>query len=255
MRSSIWWTKSDYEDFKKAARLIARTIVTFGTEIWLKSNNTANNSIQDNDLETDFGGKWWCKYGHSRRGLEHLSNIQEGRNRQQCVKKSFKAVMDEQRRQKVNHCFNPERLATVSREYTAWAQDLAYAAGQADQLAVKQNFPVHVKDRNDFVLSNYSYYSSISEEKKEHFDGNILVGDVIGIKTPTPVVLESISKDSQLLDSFTHSNLVLKKHELKEEIKRRNSVDLNIANKTAEVNRRYSTGVNLTRKPAAFAHV
>jgi len=218
LRSSIWWGKSDYEEFKKTARLIARTIMTFGSELWL---NSSSSSSKDHELEVDFGAKWWCKFGHSRRGLEHLSNIREGRNRQQCVKRAFKAVMDEQRRQKVNMARNRERLAFLSREYTGWAQDLSYAAGLADQLAVKENFNLNVKNRDAFVLSNF--ISDPSEEKKEHFDGFVSVGDVIGLQIPTlfSPPKESISNDPQYLDAHTRSNLVLRKLSLKEESKRR----------------------------------
>eukprot|EP00978_Attheya_sp_CCMP212_P023069 scaffold69889_cov32-Attheya_sp.AAC.1 len=170
-KSLVWWQKSDYNDFKKTGRIIAKAMMEGGSEIWLTSTNNAwgrrissgssrrktslsreninnpassltnkntntdtSSSEEGEDDDTDnFGNKWWCKFGHSRRGLEHIASIEEGRERQRNVNASIAAVIKEQQRQRMSGAAKDEyKLATSGRTYTTWARDLALAAGAAD---------------------------------------------------------------------------------------------------------------------------
>lgn len=172
-RSRIWWQRSDYEDFKKAGRIIAKAMVQGGSEIWLqtsdawgKKQSSQGSSIKDSpehisalrkyevnqngeekDVEEDIGHKWWCKFGHSRRGLEHIVSIQEGKQRQKLVNLSISSVLEEQRRQRASNRKDIKKLAAVSMQYTSWAKDLAIAAAAADAEAVETNFHSQAKDR------------------------------------------------------------------------------------------------------------
>lgn len=158
-RSMIWWQRSDYDDFKKTGRIIAKAMLEGGSDIWLQTsdawgrrkdkrvgNNLLNlSSVNDNDEEKSADDeKWWCKFGHSRRGLEHIVTIQEGRQRQKLVNSSIAAVLEEQRRQRISRR-DPSKIASISMQYTSWAKDLALAAGEADEDVVKSNF--HSKSR------------------------------------------------------------------------------------------------------------
>lgn len=57
-------------------------------------------SIVSGHVDEEGNRKWWCEYGHSRRGLEHISDGPEkgkgGQRRQNEVNRSIKAVLDEQ---------------------------------------------------------------------------------------------------------------------------------------------------------------
>ena len=98
-KSDIWWQRSDYEDFRKTGRIITRAMLEGGSKIWLASNesswkknkdkkknkNTGDHvdespeSSESGDTISATGDKWWHKFGHSRRGLEHVVLIDEGR--------------------------------------------------------------------------------------------------------------------------------------------------------------------------------
>lgn len=95
----------------------------------------------DNNSDAgDFGNKWWCKFGHSRRGLEHVVSSSEGKARQQSVLLAIRMVMEEQQRQRASRTKDPNKLRSVAMQYTSWAKDLALAAGAADAEAVASNF-------------------------------------------------------------------------------------------------------------------
>lgn len=168
LKSMIWWQRNDYEDFRKAGRIIAKAMLQGGSEIWLETSNAwgrkqesriddkqkhggTNNEYmkalkrygvkeEEKHLdEDDMGSKWWCKFGHSRRGLEHIVSIEEGRQRQRLVNAAITAVLEEQRRQRISRR-DHKKISAISMQYTSWAKDLALAAGEADQEAVRSNF-------------------------------------------------------------------------------------------------------------------
>ena len=163
-RSKIWWQRSDYHDFKKTGRIIAKAMLEGGSEIWLQTSDAwgakqhANKNTvmshsdeyrralreysgSDHELDDESDSainedKWWCKFGHSRRGLEHVVTVEEGRQRQKNVNMSITSVMDEQRRQRMTRTKDTKKLSQVYASYTHWARDLAIASGSADAHAV-----------------------------------------------------------------------------------------------------------------------
>lgn len=177
-KSSIWWQKSDYNSFKKAGRLIAKAMMEGGSEIWLanppskgpsqihrsKTDSAALRSYHlsdrselrqdpgDENSPESFGSKWWCKFGHSRRGLEHIASMDEGRQRQANVKQAVRAVLEEQRRQRLYDHEDEEKLRKVGLQHTLWARDLALAAGAADAESVRSNFSEASKSREFYLL-------------------------------------------------------------------------------------------------------
>lgn len=203
-------------------------MLTGGSEIWLSESKekqisrSRTNEGAENDDGSSFGSKWWCKFGHSRRGLEHICKISEGRGRQRNVILATKSVVDEYRRQKVIGHFDDKRLASVSRQYTSWATDLAHAAALADQEGVRKNFSVSAKSRNDYVLQTLAQH----HHNYDMSDCTINVGDVIGVSLPQQVNqtnstsnISIATHDPHMLDAHTHSSLVYRKHQLKSQHK------------------------------------
>jgi len=181
-KAGVWWQRSDYDDFKKTGRIIAKAMLQGGSEIWLSSNNAWEKRAQKNKgnhqtrspeydealrkyvgeqragldpaeeaSANDYGSKWWCKFGHSRRGLEHVASMDEGRHRQRNVNSAMRHIIDEQRSQRLNHRRDPVKLAKVALQYTSWARDLALAAGASDADAVRTNFSRDAKDRGHYL--------------------------------------------------------------------------------------------------------
>lgn len=202
-KSQIWWQRTDFDDFKKTGRIIAKAMLEGGSQIWLTSNDAwgkkksqaaqgssrrasvesggggSNNNTNEDEADTKYeralhkysrgltqdageaaheaesmvGNKWWCKFGHSRRGLEHIASMEEGRQRQRNVNTASRAVMDEQRRQRMNRTKDAEKLALIAHQYTSWARDLALAAGAADAEAVRVNFKSDARCRTHYLVT------------------------------------------------------------------------------------------------------
>ena len=168
-------------DYTQTGRIIAKAMLQGGSEIWLSSNNAWEKRAQKNKVAQDrspeydealrkyvgeqhagldpaeeasaedYGSKWWCKFGHSRRGLEHIASMDEGRHRQRNVNSAMRHILDEQRSQRLNHRRDPVKLAKVALQYTSWARDLALAAGASDADAVRTNFSRNAKDRGHYL--------------------------------------------------------------------------------------------------------
>jgi hypothetical protein len=152
-RAQIWWQKSDYDEFKKTGRIISKAMECGGSEVWLTSSNAWGNRAargakpagergkdDGGEAPADHGNKWWCKFGHSRRGLEHVVSGAEGKARQESVLLAARMVLEEQRRQRASRTKDPNKLRNVAMQYTSWARDLSLAAGLADAEAVSNNF-------------------------------------------------------------------------------------------------------------------
>lgn len=165
-KSSIWWQKEDYDEFRKTGRLVSKAILQGGSEIWLASNQswqlpnqgksaTLRRALENADTE-DTDEKWWHKFGHSRRGLEHIASMDEGRQRQANVRNSVKAVLIEQRRQRAFHREDPDKVRMVSLQYTSWAKDLALASGASDADCVTKNFDDENRKSREFYLLKFS---------------------------------------------------------------------------------------------------
>eukprot|EP00804_Cyclotella_cryptica_P026541 CCRYP_015393-RA/>CCRYP_015393-RA protein AED:0.09 eAED:0.09 QI:340/1/1/1/1/1/4/438/699 len=135
------------------------------------------------DNNSDFGNKWWCKFGHSRRGLEHIVSSSEGKARQQSVLLAIEMVLEEQKRQRVARTKDPNKLRNVAMQYTSWARDLALAAGAADAEAVESNFDLGAKSRAHHFAKRSTHLLS---------ENNIAGGGV------------AIAITSQILDENTH---------------------------------------------------
>ncbi len=165
-KSLIWWQKADYDEFRKTGRMISKVMLQGGSEIWLATNQswqlpnqgkaaTLRRAMENIDNE-DTGDKWWHKFGHSRRGLEHIASIDEGRQRQANVRTSIRAILTEQRRQKAFHREDPEKLRMCSIQNTSWAKDLALASGASDADAVTKNFDDESRKSREFYLLKFS---------------------------------------------------------------------------------------------------
>jgi len=195
-RNEIWWQRNEMDEFKKAARIITKSLLTGKGEVWLSTNSNIVEHNKENpyddmkEEESDDcdehanGSKWWCRFGHSRRGLEHLCNMDEGKSRHKNALLATKAVIDEQHRQRMTAGeINEHVLASTSRQYTSWARDLAHAAGLADQEAVLSRFSSLINSRNDYVLQ------SLLQRKHQRYNQNLSsvemhAADVIGITLP-----------------------------------------------------------------------
>ncbi|EJK64513.1 hypothetical protein THAOC_14746 [Thalassiosira oceanica] len=194
-KTQVWWQRCDYDEFKKTGRIISKAMECGGSDIWLASSNAwgmkqanqrkaprrmsseteydkalsqyvgEHESDSDDDGRLDYGNKWWCKFGHSRRGLEHVVSPSEGKARQKSVQLALQKVVDEQRRQRAARTKDPNKLRNVSMQYTSWARDLAHAAGIADAEAVSSHFDQSAKTRAHYYAKkmNISQGSSIDQ--------------------------------------------------------------------------------------------
>jgi len=145
----------------------------------------------DSDGEgADNPNKWWCKFGHSRRGLEHIASSSEGRARQQSVLLAIRMVMEEQKRQRASRTKDPNKLRNVSMQYTSWARDLSLAAGAADHEAVESGFDPQASDRARHFAKRISNFGSTQDESS-------------GMLTHSHKVAVAVT--SQILDANTHA--------------------------------------------------
>ena len=130
-----------------------------------KSNSNSQDFYQIRD-------KWWCNFGHSRRGLEHIASNAEGRQRHLNARSAVRSVMEEQQRQRM---FLPkgysdvDKFRTVYLKETHWARVLALAAGGSDADAVTTNFDDYHRKPREFYLrkhldDNSDHYVSTSNE-------------------------------------------------------------------------------------------
>jgi hypothetical protein len=180
-KGSVWWQKSDYEGFRKTGRMITKAMLEGGSEIWLATNRSWQlpnqgrsttlkhaTSLAERKAAKNKGNarskkeyeatrdKWWHKFGHSRRGLEHVASIDEGRQRQGNVRQAIRAVVEENRRQKAFLREDADKLRMVSLQHTTWARDLAMAAGASDADAVLMNFNDEDRKSREFYLLKFS---------------------------------------------------------------------------------------------------
>lgn len=186
-KADVWWQRSDYEDFRRTGRIITRAMVEGGSEIWLNSSASepSKNPSTDNNFKSIAKcneDKWWHKFGHSRRGLEHVVSVDEGKQRQLNVRSAIRAVLDEQARQTLyrrtstapstsNVSFE-EKLRSVSMHHTQWARDLSLAAGASDADAVESSFAEDRRSREFYLLK------LAKNETSSQINGNSLSADV-----------------------------------------------------------------------------
>ena len=225
-KCQVWWQKHDYDEFKKTGRIVSKAMECGGSEIWLASSNAWGKSQsrqntnkekssagrndseeynkalskyvgedkEDDDGGDGFGNKWWCKFGHSRRGLEHIASHSEGKARQQSVLLSIRMTLEEQRRQRATRTKDPNKLRNVAMQYTSWARDLALAAGTADAEAVSSNFHQAAKCRAHHFA------------KQLRVNTDLYSADVGGGV--------AMAVTSQILDANTHNGKLTRKAEI-----------------------------------------
>jgi len=217
-KSHVWWQKNDYEDFKTTGRLIAKAICQGGSEIWLASNNAWQNNLNRNKQQTTNGSnkmsisssiidkksltgdKWWHKFGHSRRGLEHIATSEEGRERQMTLQSAIRVVTEEQRRQKMYRRVDPEKLRRLSLQYTTWARDLALAAAASDAEAVRVEFDENRHSREFYLLK----HSIKRKDSSKNETSSMPMAQVPSFMSPR---IMTLTKNSRILDHNTSSQI------------------------------------------------
>lgn len=166
--------------------------------------NSENNSNEFCEIRN----KWWHKFGHSRRGLEHIASNAEGRQRHSNCRSAIRSVIEEQQRQMM---FLPKGYADVDKIRTAylrqthWARILARAAGESDTDAVRTNFDDARRKPREFYL-------------KKHFDNNrdcILTNNEIRL----PVFMEATMSTRRTikilnLDAHTESQICFRESQV-----------------------------------------
>ena len=154
--------------------------------------------LDESDKDNETGNKWWCKFGHSRRGLEHIASSSEGRARQQSVLLAIRMVMEEQKRQRASRTKDPNKLRNVAYQYTSWARDLALAGGSADAEAVSSGFDPKAASRAHHFAKRLNNGSTTSKSLHPSNDNDNLVK--VG---HTHKVAAAVT--SQILDANTHA--------------------------------------------------
>lgn len=156
--------------------MVARAMLQSGSEVWLMTNPSWSNNKgagaeqQPPKKEKYEDNKWWHRFGHSRRGLEHVASIDEGQQRQQNVKQGVLAVIQEQNRQS-----DRERIRTVYARLNTWARELALAAGASDAEAVKSNFCDDRRSREFYLLQHRGKrpFGHVPDFMKQPTDGTV----------------------------------------------------------------------------------
>jgi hypothetical protein len=213
-KADVWWRRSDYEDFRRTGRIITRAMLEGGSEIWLASNNDSlsKGSTKTGDLIKETGDKWWHKFGHSRRGLEHVVSVEEGRQRQANVKNAIRSVLEEQARQRMYNRIDPEKLRNVSLHHTLWARDLALASGASDADAVESSFAADRRSR-EFYLIKLARNSPIqSVQKGLHVPQFMQTPTGVHARQPSAVRGPPILQ--QRLDANTAAQIQFRRHKV-----------------------------------------
>ena len=128
-------------------------------------NSSDENSIKkaDSDLSSGSIGssskpKWWHQYEHSRRGLERYASPGQALQIMASHKVALRKVLGEQTTQRLLNflcipgALNPDKIAEIYHEYTAWSRDLALAAGASDADAVRTNFDDEKRHTREYYM-------------------------------------------------------------------------------------------------------
>lgn len=269
-KGAIWWQRWDYEDFRKTGRIITRAMLEGGSEIWLASNQswqhlgasksaTLKNAMTlaergsspdrgSGDFIRTTGDKWWHKFGHSRRGLEHIATIKEGSERQANVRHAIRAMLDEQRRQKTYLREDPEKLRMICIHNTSWARDLAVAAGQSDADAVNSKFDEGERKSREFYLLKMSHTNSVQSQGKH-----------------VPAFMKpALSSFSPKLDAHTSAQIMDRRKQHRHQLslssatpssKKKDAKPPTSVSKSVEpIHDANESGVDLARRAAGFSH-
>jgi hypothetical protein len=223
-KASVWWERQDYADFKKTARLVAKAMLQGGSEVWLMTNPSwksskgrgdSNSSSSCNrwgepseeQKEEPIGDKWWCKFGHSRRGLEHIASPEEGKERQRNVLQSKLAVIQEQKRQQRSHLWmDADRIRQVYVRYNSWSRELCLAAGASDAEAVRSNFRDQGRSRA-FYLYKHRITASPTSNHVPDFMGRLQLQETVESIHEAPASAASMTKKAVGFGVEGHVNM------------------------------------------------
>lgn len=192
LKKEIWWQRADYRSFRRTIEILSENLVkNVQDDVWMLNmhdQNCFDSSTTKERENNEDGAKWWCNYGHSRRGLEHICSTEQGKHRQQNVAMSIACTLAEQDRQSNNGKRDDRKLSMAAFRYTSFARDLARAAGRADAEAVQVDFDsAKMKGFKFFMPSKYQQGGMMAWAEKE--------------------------KQVQLLDLFTNQSRNLKTHQ------------------------------------------
>jgi len=175
----VWYQVRDFEIFKnEMSSLVQRDGASRKlAEAWLESRNkdgrasqcsmqTSQEGTGSDQAQPSSDGTsckksdkaWWHEYDHSRRGLERYASPIQARQMLASSKVAVKKVMREQHRQSLLMCLciprarDPEKIAEVYHEYSAWSRDLALAAGASDADAVRTNFDDSKRHTREYYM-------------------------------------------------------------------------------------------------------
>lgn len=183
LKRHIWWQRSDYNDFKKTISIISQKLLEHvSNEVWfLSAQDTRFLTPSEKSHENNFGRKWWCRYGHSRRGLEHICTTEEGTFRQKNVNAAISLTLAEQTRQVIHNNYSELKLGMAASRYTSFARDLALAVGRSDEEAVKLDFDSSkMKGYHHYMPVKYNNWFSMNHAPKsenvldEYTDSSII---------------------------------------------------------------------------------
>jgi hypothetical protein len=170
----VWYQREDFEHFKAEMTLLIRDMEAPKelASMWLDTDeaerrrsaaSTEKFDGSDEDKKRHTKSKsWWHDYDHSRRGLERYASAGQARQILASYKVAVHKVLAEQRRQNLLSCLlvcvpdasvkDPDKIAEIYHEYTAWSMDLALAAGASDADAVRTNFDDATRKSREYYI-------------------------------------------------------------------------------------------------------
>jgi len=170
----VWFQREDFDFFRNEMSLLIQEEIASQelAQTWLDAQNRRNNQMSVTSI-TEGGGRkedeerrpvstgakaWWHDYDHSRRGLEKYASTGQARQILASYRVAVQKVLQEQERQSLLGFFcvpgarDPERIAEVYHEYTAWSRDLALAAAASDADAVRTDFDDDKRHTREFYM-------------------------------------------------------------------------------------------------------
>mmetsp|Transcript_538 Transcript_538/g.706 ORF Transcript_538/g.706 Transcript_538/m.706 type:complete len:233 (+) Transcript_538:3162-3860(+) len=173
-RQNIWWNLQDFSEFQMTNSMITRSEPDAAEEYDKWANLTTKNSgsvtYRKNNAEIDLkstanvnGDKWWCRYGHSRRGLEHMFDTDEWQQRRRFTILVIQAATKENNRQKLSGRNDPYKLSRLSKVHSRYARDLALRRGLADAKTAMA--------LNEEIITKYNVNSFYTEPSPLDDDG------------------------------------------------------------------------------------
>ena len=179
----VWYQREDFDHFKaemtlliqenEANKEVAEDWLLDPVEVQRRRSSSQIEPLEGMDDDVTDNGTlersesstnrtksraWWHDYDHSRRGLERYASPGQARQILASYKRAVSKVLDEQRRQRLAGWFcspgakDPERIAELYHEYTAWSRDLALAAAASDADAVRTDFDDEKRKTREYYI-------------------------------------------------------------------------------------------------------